>query len=106
MREGIASLMRQLASYTPAGAMLEIRWESGEAGLELTLDCAELALSAPVAARLQDPLSVEGLHSRSLEGAGLGVAIADRVMQLHRGRLDLESFEGSGTRVRLTLPQA
>ncbi|MBC9176402.1 PAS domain-containing sensor histidine kinase [Pseudoroseomonas ludipueritiae] len=103
MRDGIASLMRELASHAPTGARLEVGWVSGEGGLELTLCCE--ALSPEVAARLQDPLSAENLHRRSLEGAGLGIAIAKQVMELHQGSLRLESTTGGGTLFRLTLPR-
>jgi PAS domain S-box-containing protein len=102
MRDGIASLMRELASHAPTGARLEVGWASGEGGLELTLRCETLPLE--VAARLQEPLGAENLHRRSLEGAGLGIAIASQVMQLHQGSLELENTAAGGTLFRLTLP--
>jgi two-component system osmolarity sensor histidine kinase EnvZ len=37
-------------------------------------------------------------------GAGLGLAIADRVARAHGGRLDLDSAPGQGLRARMTLP--
>jgi two-component system osmolarity sensor histidine kinase EnvZ len=37
-------------------------------------------------------------------GAGLGLAIAERVANLHGGRLDLLPREGGGLEARLTLP--
>jgi len=104
MRDGIASLMRELAGRAPAGARLEIGWAAGDAGVELTLRCDALSLPAEIAARLKEPLGMENLHRRSLEGAGLGVAIATQVMQLHQGSLRLESTTGGGTLFRLTLP--
>jgi PAS domain S-box-containing protein len=103
MREGIASLMREVANRTPAGTTLDIGWGSGKGGLEVTLCCAALSLPPEDVERLRDPLAGAGLYGRSLEGAGLGVAIASQVMTLHRGELGLEAFEG-GTRFRLTLP--
>ncbi len=41
------------------------------------------------------------------EGAGLGLAILDRLLQFHGGRLSLETpGSGTGLLVRITLPQA
>jgi two-component system osmolarity sensor histidine kinase EnvZ len=39
-------------------------------------------------------------------GAGLGLAIVERIARLHGGTLDLLPREGGGTRVRLTFPAA
>jgi two-component system osmolarity sensor histidine kinase EnvZ len=39
-------------------------------------------------------------------GAGLGLAIVDRIARLHGGRLDLLAREGRGTIARVTLPAA
>ena len=44
--------------------------------------------------------------NRSHEGAGLGLTLAKRFIELHQGRIDLESAPGKGTRVRLSLPAA
>jgi len=39
-------------------------------------------------------------------GAGLGLAIVDRIARLHGGRFDLVSREGGGTVARVMLPLA
>jgi len=38
------------------------------------------------------------------KGTGLGLAICRRIVQEHEGTLHIESKEGEGTTVRLTLP--
>jgi signal transduction histidine kinase len=37
-------------------------------------------------------------------GSGIGLAVADEIVTMHGGRLDIESTEGVGTTVRITLP--
>lgn len=37
-------------------------------------------------------------------GSGIGLAVADEIMNLHHGSLNIESGEGVGTTVTLTLP--
>ena len=37
-------------------------------------------------------------------GSGIGLAVADEIMNLHNGKLDIESGEGVGTTVTLTFP--
>ncbi|WP_375251145.1 ATP-binding protein [Sphingomonas sp.] len=49
---------------------------------------------------------VDAGRSRSLGGTGLGLAIAKHAVERHRGRLDIASTVGVGTRVTVTLPAA
>ena len=48
---------------------------------------------------------VDSLQSRKMGGTGLGLAIVKHIVERHRGRLEIESRAGEGTRVSFTLPQ-
>ena len=41
---------------------------------------------------------------QTVGGSGIGLAVADEIMNLHNGSLDIESGEGVGTTVTLTFP--
>ncbi len=42
--------------------------------------------------------------NQTIGGSGIGLAVADEIMNLHNGSLDIESGEGVGTTVTLTFP--
>ncbi len=42
--------------------------------------------------------------NQKVNGSGIGLAVADEIMNLHGGTLDIESGEGVGTTVTLTFP--
>jgi two-component system osmolarity sensor histidine kinase EnvZ len=54
--------------------------------------------------RLKQPFTRRDEARSGSSGAGLGLAIADRVARLHGGRLDLLARDGGGLEARLTLP--
>jgi signal transduction histidine kinase len=47
---------------------------------------------------------VDGLLARGQSGAGIGLALATRLVELHGGRLSIESVPGIGTKVTIALP--
>jgi signal transduction histidine kinase len=45
-------------------------------------------------------------HKCRPEGSGLGLAIVKTIVELHGGKVSINSVEGEGTTVRLLLPAA
>ncbi|MDR1892848.1 MAG: HAMP domain-containing histidine kinase [Oscillospiraceae bacterium] len=42
--------------------------------------------------------------NNSVRGSGIGLAVADEIIRLHKGELDIDSVEGEGTSVTIMLP--
>ena len=39
-----------------------------------------------------------------VRGSGIGLAMADEIVAMHNGTLEIESTEGKGTKVTISLP--
>ena len=49
---------------------------------------------------------VDKSHSKASGGTGLGLSIVKHAMQLHHGRIELESTPGTGTTICAIFPKA
>lgn len=63
-------------------------------------------IAAEQVQRLKEPFTRRDQSRAGSSGAGLGLAIANRIATLHGGTLDLLAPEGGGLEARVTLPAA
>ena len=42
--------------------------------------------------------------NQTVRGSGIGLAVADEIVKLHNGRLDIDSVENVGTTVTISIP--
>lgn len=49
---------------------------------------------------------IDGSSTRRYGGAGIGLTLAQRIVEAHGGKLKVESKEGTGTRISFSLPAA
>ncbi|MBL6457349.1 PAS domain S-box protein [Belnapia sp. T6] len=89
--EAVAGILRELGRRAPPGQVVRLRCLDTPARIELR--CAAVTLSAEAVAGLQAPLDAAVVTNRGLEGAGLGIAVAERIATIHGGSLRI----GGGT---------
>ncbi|MFC7554676.1 histidine kinase dimerization/phospho-acceptor domain-containing protein [Pseudoroseomonas wenyumeiae] len=98
--EAVACTLRELAHRVGAGAELHLRCLAHPPKVEI---CCSNTLLSPQAWRdLLAPLDAPTMLNRGLEGAGLGIAVAHRIVALHGGRLSLEGDADNGNCVTLS----
>ena len=47
---------------------------------------------------------VDGSHTREHEGTGIGLALTKELVDLHKGKIEVESEEGKGSTFRIIFP--
>ncbi len=106
IRRALANLIDNALRYAGANAPLEVTVSS--AGGEARIEVADRGPGIPESEieRMRQPFTRLEKARSNTKGAGLGLAIVDRVMRAHHGRLELSARAGGGLRAALCLPLA
>jgi signal transduction histidine kinase len=105
LRRALENVVRNAIRYAPAGTDVELQAEEGPKGLTITVRDTGSGVPDQFLPRLSQPFfRVEDARDYSpTGGVGLGLSIAHRAVQLHRGTLVAENAN-PGLRVTLTFP--
>ena len=104
--EIIYNLCDNAIRYNVDGGSVEV--QIADAPEQVTLTVADTGIGIPPEhqARVFERFyRVDKSHSRKSGGTGLGLSIVKHAVQLHRGRIDLQSDVDQGTRITVTLPK-
>ena len=106
MRQIILNLLSNSVKFTPAGGLVTI--DAGlteDGGLELAVRDTGIGMAAADIAKALEPFGqVSDVMTRETGGTGLGLPLTVKLVELHGGRLAIESALGNGTSVTLGFP--
>ena len=111
-RQMLLNLVGNAVKFTPAGGSVTVTAGPGPGGRGLRVAVEDTGIGIP-ANRLSelgrpfvqlDPQGGGLVARRGRDGFGLGLHITRSLVELHGGRLEIESEEGAGTRVSLLFP--
>jgi len=103
----IDNLLGNALKYGRPGSPVRIGYKAlSDAMIRLTGEDGGEGIAAEHLPRLTERFyRIDAGRSRSVGGTGLGLAIVKHIVERHRGRLDIESVAGRGTRVNVDLPR-
>jgi signal transduction histidine kinase len=103
----VLNLLTNAVKFTPAGGRVSVgAWREPE-GLTLTVADTGIGIPERDLANIFEPfVQVNRSAFHQQEGTGLGLAICRSLIELHQGRIEIESRPGQGTTVRVHLPEA
>uniref|UniRef100_UPI002FCDAE8A ATP-binding protein n=1 Tax=Massilia sp. S19_KUP03_FR1 TaxID=3025503 RepID=UPI002FCDAE8A len=107
LRQVLANVLENCCRYTAAGGVVYVHGSLDASHVTLIVDDSAPGLAPADLARLgQRFFRVDASRSRALGGAGLGLALSQRIVAQHQGTLRFDSAPQGGLRVAVTLPRA
>lgn len=98
----LLNLLGNAIKYSPGGS--EVRLRIKRAGQALSFEIIDQGIGIPTD---ELPLIlqkyVRGRSVASIPGAGLGLSLISRIAAMHGGRVEIDSHEGEGTHVTVTI---
>ena len=101
----VANLMDNALNHTPTGGIVTVSVSPGKDGVLVSVaDTGEGIPGEELSCIFERFYRVDDARCRKTGGAGLGLAIAKQMVELHGGRIWVESEVGKGSKFSFTLP--
>jgi len=103
LKQALFNLLSNALKYTPEGGRVTLGARRREDGVELSVSDTGVGIAEDDQDRIFE--SFERAGGRRKSGAGLGLALVKRLIELHGGRVSLSSTAGEGTSVTCFIPK-
>jgi signal transduction histidine kinase len=104
-RQILLNLLSNALKFTGAGGTVTVRAHLSTEGLVLQIADTGIGMAPQDFSKALEPFGqVDSRLARKYEGTGLGLPLTRQMVELHGGRLMLESALGEGTSVTVILP--
>ena len=106
LKQVILNLISNAVKFTPEGGDIVVSLsQMDDQRVRVAVIDTGIGIAPEDLARLARPFEqVEGQHSKTTQGTGLGLALTKSLIELHGGELVMESEPGKGTTVSFDLP--
>jgi len=107
LRRALDNVLDNAAKYTtPSAGPIVLHAEASTDGVEFEVRDPGIGIAAEDLPHVFTPFfRGDRSRTRATGGAGLGLALAKRIVDAHEGRMELSSIPGTGTTVRIRIPK-
>ena len=105
LQQILLNLLSNAVKFTPTGGRVSLSAAIAAEGAVITVEDTGIGMrpeDIPIA--LQPFRQIDGALSRRFDGTGLGLPLTKALVELHGGRLEIQSAPAAGTMVRVLLP--
>ena len=106
VRQVLLNVLSNAIKFTKDGGKIKISFKiSPDEDFIIRINDNGIGIPADKIEMVVKPfVQVENIMTRSHKGSGLGLALVEKIMNLHGGKMDISSAVGRGTTIVLTFP--
>jgi signal transduction histidine kinase len=105
IKQVILNLLSNAVKFTPSGGRISLRAAPTEGAVAISVTDTGIGIAPEdLDAVFEEFRQVGGDDARKREGTGLGLTLAKKFVELHGGRIWVESVKGKGSTFTFTLP--
>ncbi len=104
IRQVLFNLLSNAVKFTPAGGRIEVGAAEVDGEIQVAVADTGPGIAPEDAERIFEEFQQTDVGVGKREGTGLGLALSKRLVELHGGRIWVESELGAGSRFVFTLP--
>ena len=104
LRQVVLNLLNNAFKFTPAGGGVTVRARTDEANLVVEVQDTGPGISQEEQERLFEPYQQLAKERARLSGLGLGLSLAKKLVELHGGRIWVQSKKGRGSTFLFSIP--
>lgn len=106
MRQMLTNVISNALKFTQQGGSVYVTLEcSRDSKVRIIVEDSGIGIAAEDLPQIVEPfVQVESSLAREHGGAGLGLPLVKKIIELHQGELDISSKLGVGTRITIILP--
>ncbi|MEJ2614076.1 MAG: ATP-binding protein, partial [Ignavibacteriaceae bacterium] len=101
----INNLLSNAFKFTSAGGKIDLSVNKDEKFVNISICDSGIGIPKEKMSKIYDRFyQVENSHKRKQEGTGIGLALSKELIELHKGKIQVESEEGKGTIFTISIP--
>ena len=105
LKQVLVNLLSNAVKFTPEGGRIDVSAKLEEGHAQIAVRDSGIGISAEDQERLFEEFRQVGSdRARKAQGTGLGLALTKKFVELHGGRIRVESAPGKGSTFAFTLP--
>jgi signal transduction histidine kinase len=104
LRQVVFNLLSNAVKFTPAGGRIDVAAQRSHGEVRVSVSDTGPGIAPEDRERIFEEFQQTDVGANQREGTGLGLALSRRLIELHGGRIWVESELGHGSRFVFTLP--
>jgi signal transduction histidine kinase len=106
IKQVLLNLLSNAVKFTPEGGRIGINARQADGSVEISVSDTGIGIASEDQPKIFEEFrQVGGDYAHKREGTGLGLTLAKKFVELHGGKIWVESEVGKGSTFRFTLPE-